>query len=131
MIQDRLKELTKLTERSLANARAGRRLMAAVSGGADSVCLLLCACALREKGYALSAAHVRHDLRETAGEDEAFVRDLCGGLNVPFYAASVHVPRTGSVVIITPQSVSSIWYQSQWALSCSAQLRDGWAIFSP
>ena len=97
MIQDRLKELTKLTERSLANARAGRRLMAAVSGGADSVCLLLCACALREKGYALSAAHVRHDLRETAGEDEAFVRDLCGRLNVPFYAASVHVPRTGSV----------------------------------
>lgn len=96
MDQGRLSALVERTERFLKEARAGQRLLAAVSGGADSVCLLLCACALREKGYQVTAAHVRHDLRDTAAGDEAFVRSLCGQLGVPFRTVSVHVPRNGS-----------------------------------
>ena len=49
MIHDRMDSLTALTESALTAAHAGQRLLAAVSGGADSVCLLLCLSALREK----------------------------------------------------------------------------------
>ncbi len=68
--------------------QAGERVCVAVSGGADSVALLL---ALREAneakqslGVVLQAAHVHHGLRgEEADGDEAFVRELCGRLSVP------------------------------------------------
>ncbi len=96
MTQDKLHTLTAVMEKALEDARAGQRLLAAVSGGADSVCLLLCASALQKKGYSVTAAHVRHDLRETAGRDEAFVQELCGQLAIPFRSVSVHVPRSGS-----------------------------------
>lgn len=68
--------------------RAGDRVCCALSGGADSVALLL---ALREAnmakeslGVVLSAVHVHHGLRGAdADADEAFVRELCGRLEVP------------------------------------------------
>ena len=56
-----------------------------VSGGADSVCLLLLmkAC-LSGSGQTLSAVHVNHMLRgDEADADEAFVRDLCARLEIP------------------------------------------------
>ena len=74
----------------------GSTVFAGLSGGADSVCLLLCVSALRAKGYQAAAAHVRHDLRDTARRDELFVQDLCRRLDIPFYSASVHVPKNGS-----------------------------------
>ena len=43
MTQEKLHTLTAVMEKALEDARAGQRLLAAVSGGADSVCLLLCA----------------------------------------------------------------------------------------
>ncbi len=60
----------------------------AISGGADSVALLLAlveANAAKESlGVVLSAAHVHHGLRgEEADGDEAFVRALCVRLEVP------------------------------------------------
>ena len=81
---------------ALQNCAAGPRVAAAVSGGADSVCLLLCLSVLREEGLSLFAAHVRHDLRDTAQRDELFVRELCDQLSVPLLCRSVHVPETGS-----------------------------------
>ena len=67
--------------------RAGDRVCCAVSGGADSVGLLLAlleANAAKESlGVVLSAVHVHHGLRgEEADADEAFVRALCGRLGV-------------------------------------------------
>ena len=52
------------------------RLAAAVSGGADSMALLLLLRALQpEFGYTLSACHVNHGLRGGAADrDEAFMR---------------------------------------------------------
>jgi tRNA(Ile)-lysidine synthase len=64
---------------------AGERVCVAISGGADSVALLL---ALVESkaalGVGLSAAHVHHGLRGAESDgDEAFVRALCERLEVP------------------------------------------------
>ena len=60
-------------------------LAAAVSGGADSMALLLLLRQLQpEFGYVLSACHVNHGLRgDSADRDEAFVRAQCARLGVP------------------------------------------------
>ena len=58
--------------------RAGDRVAVAVSGGADSVALMLLLVELRsELGVVLSAAHVNHKLRGAESEaDERFVAEL-------------------------------------------------------
>jgi tRNA(Ile)-lysidine synthase len=75
-----------LAERVLATIRKrelirpGDRVAVAVSGGADSVALLLLLQELRaELGIVLSVAHVNHKLRGAeSDEDERFVSDLAG-----------------------------------------------------
>ena len=60
------------------------RIVAAVSGGADSAALLLALKELRdEMGFSLSAAHVDHGLRAESGQDAAFVEALCASWAVP------------------------------------------------
>src|SRR5215213_10954455 len=67
----------------------GRAVVVLVSGGPDSVCLL--DLAVRIAGApAVSALHVNYGLRDSAGEDEALCRALCGRLGVPL---AVHRPR--------------------------------------
>lgn len=60
-------------------------VIAGVSGGADSVCLLFVLCELREKyNFTLRVCHVNHGLRgEEADEDERFVEELCRKWGVP------------------------------------------------
>ncbi len=71
----------------------GDHILAGVSGGADSVCLLLILYELRARlGITLSAVHVNHGIREEAGEDAAFTADLCGQLGIPFYLREIDVP---------------------------------------
>ena len=71
----------------------GDRVIAAVSGGADSVCLLALLCALREPlEIRIRALHVHHGLRgEEADRDADFVRSLCEGLHVPCHILKVDV----------------------------------------
>ncbi len=71
----------------------GDRVIAAVSGGADSVCLLALLCAWREpRGISIRALHVHHGLRgEEADRDADFVRSLCEGLHVPCHILKVDV----------------------------------------
>ena len=73
--------------------RQGGRVVAAVSGGADSVCLLALLCGLRgELGIQVRAVHVHHGLRGAeADRDAAFVRQLCEGFKVPFALRRVDV----------------------------------------
>ncbi len=70
-------------------------LLVGVSGGMDSVALLHILCKLREVGKVgrLSAAHVNHGIRESAGEDAAFVRALCANWDVRLYETRVDVPK--------------------------------------
>lgn len=65
---------------------AGGRIVAGVSGGADSMCLLHFLFNLREQwNLKVIAAHVNHGLRgEEADRDEAFVRGWCMEFDVPF-----------------------------------------------
>lgn len=63
----------------------------AVSGGPDSVALLLLAQAAMPGQIA--AACVDHGLRPEAAQEVALVEQLCTALNVPFTAIKVSVPR--------------------------------------
>jgi tRNA(Ile)-lysidine synthase len=78
--------------------RPGDRLCAAVSGGADSVALLLLLRAANELprnalGIGLSAIHVHHGLRgEEADADLAFVQALCARLGVLLHVHHASVP---------------------------------------
>ena len=68
-------------------------MLAAVSGGADSVCLLYILAELSRRGeIGLRAAHIHHGLRETADRDCAFVEQLCAQLGVPCETRRVDVP---------------------------------------
>lgn len=61
----------------------GQTVLVALSGGADSVCLLLI---LLKLGYKCQAAHCNFHLRgEESNRDEEFVTDLCSRLNVPLH----------------------------------------------
>lgn len=60
----------------------GSRVLCAVSGGADSMCLLHLLS--RREDLSLVCAHFNHQLRgEESDRDEAFVREICGQWNIP------------------------------------------------
>jgi tRNA(Ile)-lysidine synthase len=69
--------------------RPGQRIGVAVSGGADSVALLLLLLELREQlGIVLSVAHFNHKLRGRASDaDEKFVTTLAARHGLPFFVA--------------------------------------------
>ena len=72
------------------------RVVVGLSGGADSVCLLMVL-----KGYIerrrlqteLCAVHVNHGIRQEAGDDEEFARALCERMGVEFMA--YHIDAAG------------------------------------
>ncbi|ULH16257.1 tRNA lysidine(34) synthetase TilS [Deinococcus sp. KNUC1210] len=68
----------------------GRRVLVAVSGGADSVALLR---ALHAVGADVSAAHFDHGMRPSSAQDADFVRGLAASLNVPFATERADVGR--------------------------------------
>ncbi|HTM26872.1 MAG TPA: tRNA lysidine(34) synthetase TilS [Vicinamibacterales bacterium] len=72
----------------------GARILVALSGGADSVALLLILRALQDEGVVevAGAAHLNHQLRGAdADADEAFCAALAGRIGVPFISERVDV----------------------------------------
>ena len=65
-------------------------IIAAVSGGADSMCLLEVLRELqRRSGFRLKVFHVHHGLRESADGDLRYVAQYCEDRGIPFEAAYV------------------------------------------
>ncbi|MGN0168071.1 MAG: tRNA lysidine(34) synthetase TilS [Acetatifactor sp.] len=72
----------------------GDRVVAGVSGGADSVCLLLVLQEYRKQTpIELAVVHVNHGIRSDAGKDAAFVEELCRRENIPFYLRTEDVKK--------------------------------------
>ena len=87
-VLDRIKRT--MEGKAFAAVPAGSRILAAVSGGADSVCLML---SLRQLGYAVCAVHVEHGIRgEESLEDCAFVRKLCEEQGIALTVVPVNAP---------------------------------------
>ena len=61
------------------------KVIAGISGGADSICLLFVLLRLKEKiGFDVIAVHVNHGLRgESAKRDERFTETFCREWNIP------------------------------------------------
>ena len=91
---DRFTEKVRLYMEKENMARPGSRILAGVSGGADSVCLLAVLLRLgKEYGWRIGAVHVNHGLRKEAGEDADFVEKLCGRWGVPFFLKEENVGK--------------------------------------
>ena len=87
-VLDRIKRT--MEGKAFAAVPAGSRILAAVSGGADSVCLML---SLRQLGYDVCAVHVEHGIRgEESQEDCAFVRKLCEEQGIALTVVPVNAP---------------------------------------
>ncbi len=78
-------------------ALTGKKLVLAVSGGADSVCLFDIFCRLQiDMNLKLVCVHVNHGLRETAGRDEEFVRNMAEEKGIPFYVLHADVKKAAA-----------------------------------
>ncbi len=73
----------------------GEQVVVGVSGGADSVCLLLLLNEVKsEYGLLISAVHINHGIRGgEADRDEDFVRRLCGRLGIECRVFRENIPQ--------------------------------------
>lgn len=83
-------------------ARGSGRVLAACSGGADSVCLTHAAARVaREAGWSFAVAHVRHGLRPDDAADLARVASLAVSLDLPCFSESLTLserqPSAGNI----------------------------------
>jgi tRNA(Ile)-lysidine synthase len=95
----RLSDLASRTSETLAKYQmleAGERVLVGVSGGADSVALLL---VLKELGYEPGVGHLNHGLRgDESDEDERFVSNLASVLGLPFFSSRITIrPEDGNL----------------------------------
>jgi tRNA(Ile)-lysidine synthase len=106
-----------------AHISPGDRIGCAISGGTDSVALLLLLHAANTQpknalGVGLSAVHVHHGLRGAeADADLAFVESLCASLAIPLHVRHVDTPaRIQSHQETTEQAARTLRY------ACFAEL---------
>lgn len=72
-----------------------KHITVALSGGADSMCLLHSLISLKEElGVSISAVHINHLIRgEEAKRDENFVKKVCCELGIELISAKIDVPK--------------------------------------
>ena len=70
------------------------RIVAGISGGADSVCLFFLLLEYAKKvPLSLAVVHVNHGIRAEAGEDARYVETLCRQEGIPFFLTNADVHR--------------------------------------
>ena len=90
----KLQDQVRKTIREYDMIAPGDHVVLGLSGGADSVCLLLCLHQLQgQLDFGLSAVHVNHGIRGAeADRDASFAENLCRKLEVPITVFCVDVP---------------------------------------
>ena len=88
-----LRDDVKNTIQRCSMIKSGDTVIAAVSGGADSVALLHVLYSLQDElSFSLAACHVNHNLRGAESDgDEMFVRRKCRMMDIPLYVANIKV----------------------------------------
>ena len=81
------------------------RVIAGVSGGADSICLLFILLELKkELGFELMAVHVHHGLRgSSADADEEYVKKVCRDQKVQLFVFHEDVAAYAKNYHLTPE----------------------------
>lgn len=97
----------------------GEMIIAGVSGGADSVCLLFLLCRLQKSiDFRLKAVHIHHMIRgEEADRDAAFVKELCERFQVPLLLEKTDVPALAKR---QKQSLEEAGREARYAAFCKA-----------
>ena len=106
---------TTIQEHRLVDS-ATQRIYIAISGGADSVALLMAMLALGY-GERLEALHCNFTLRgEESDCDEAFVRELCTKLSVPLqikrFDTRRHAEKKGISIEMAARELRYQWFRS-------------------
>jgi tRNA(Ile)-lysidine synthase len=84
--------------RSFLEAGEPCSLLMGISGGGDSIALLIALHALsNEQPVRLHAIHVNHGLRADADDDEMYVRRICEEYHIPLTVRHVKVSQEGSL----------------------------------
>lgn len=76
----------------------GDRVVLGVSGGPDSICMLNVLDNIRKSqkfnlNFEIFVAHVNHQIREEAQDDEKYVKDFCNKKDIDFYSKSIDVQK--------------------------------------
>lgn len=102
-------------------------VLAAVSGGLDSMCLLhLLTHWGREQGLDVTAAHFNHQLRGAESDrDEAFVRDWCAAQGVPFVSGRGDVRALAAERGLSPEEAAR---EARYAFLMEEKQRRGCAV---
>lgn len=100
-------------------------VLVALSGGADSVCLLIVLTELSKKhGFKVSACHLNHGIRkDTAKRDQDFSKNLCEKYDIPFYSETINVPEIkkncgGSVETVAREERYTFFERAAKKLCC-------------
>ncbi|MDR2561098.1 MAG: tRNA lysidine(34) synthetase TilS [Holophagales bacterium] len=108
-------------------------VLAACSGGGDSVALLACLVALKESlNIEITAAHVNHELRSESTEEAEFVKALCKNFGVPLRSCSInvgnHATRTGLSIEMAARELRWSWLKKEAALIAAPLVATGHTI---
>ena len=72
----------------------GDKIVVAVSGGPDSMCLLDTLNKLKEElNFSICVAHVNHGIRKESDDEKVYVENYCKKYSIPFYYLKVDVPK--------------------------------------
>lgn len=108
--------LNKVFTADEARTLKGKRILVALSGGADSVALLRL---LLDFGCNCRAAHCNFHLRgEESMRDEQFVRDLCQRLDVPLtvkdFDVAAYQQQHGGSVEMACRALRYAWFEQEY-----------------
>lgn len=95
---EKVLNIVKSTIKNNSLLSGGESVLVALSGGADSVCMLDVLCKLKkELNITVAAAHLNHMIRgEEAQRDQDYVESLCKKIGVKLHIDNANIPEIAS-----------------------------------